>query len=103
MADTLKGTVKFKYQDNRFQAQKYFKKDINALCSRVDALNARGVSYNYEEEILNEPDDDMGGGRYYGHVHLEIVGSELGPAEMKEAIEEGLSDIDNLDSVFIYD
>lgn len=107
--NTLKGCVKFAYDDNRFAAKKYFEKDLHMLFM-TDPLNRQGVSYKKDDskgpgkQIINEPEEGWDGGRYYGEYYIMIEGSDLMPSEMKNAIENELNEkIDNLHHVFIYD
>lgn len=106
---TLKGCIKFAYGDNRFQAREYFEKDIHKL-STVGVLNEPGVTYTTDEskgpgqQVVNEPEEGWSDGRYYGEYYIRIEGSELEPRDMKKEIEESLEgEIDNLETVFIYD
>ena len=99
---TLKGIVKFGYGDNRFEARDHVQKDLHKL-GTCDALNAPGVSYKTEFDIINEPEDGWPDGRYYAEIEIRIEGSELGPAEMKDAIDSAMADVAGYDHAFIYD
>lgn len=106
--NTLKGCIKFAYDDNRFSAEEYFEKDLHMLFM-TSPLNEQGVSYKKDDskgpgkQIINEPEEGWTDGRYYGEYYIRIEGSDLEPSEMKSAIEEELNEeMDNLHSVFIY-
>lgn len=99
----LKGTVKLAYGDNRFEAQEYVSKDLHHLFGNCSALNKAGVSYEYDIDIVNEPEAGWPNGRYYAEIEFGIVGSSLAPEEMKDAIDKAMTDLDNYDHAFIYE